>query len=459
MRHLIFLLSIVVLLPFTNQTAEACTCGGGGSPCDSYGSASAVFVGTVVSVREKERPKDVATARRERDAGLREWGSIFYKFSVEHPYLGVPGTEIEVLTGYGTADCGYKFEVGQRYLVYANRDKTNLTTSICTRTKPFSHANEDLAFLGTLSSAAPGATIHGRVARYELRKEVGVSGPDVFITIEGEENKEARADSEGNFRVTGLRPGKYKVKVNLPDTLTTYQKEKELTVADRGCASQVWYVVDNGEVSGRVVDAEGRPVAKILVSLVKPNEDPRTAENVRLEKTDDDGRFKLSPVPRGSYVIAVNFNRYPDPNDPTNAYPPTFYPGVLDQAQAEVITVGLGEKVSDRLIRVPLRRTASVLSGQVVWADGSPVSVAQLLVADITNRDTGMAASHGLQADQQGRFSITGYVGQKLFIHARSNRQYVPADRPSDPIERSDPVRLVLEQPSETVKIVITKLR
>jgi hypothetical protein len=142
-----------------------------------------------------------------------------------------------------------------------------------------------------------------------------------------------------------------------------------------------------------------------------------------------------------------------DGHDPTNAYPPAFYPGVLDQAQAEVITVGLGEKVSDRLIRVPLRRMASVLSAQVVWADGPPVSMAQLLVADITYNDMGMATSHALEADQQGRFSITGYVGQKLFIHARSNRQYVPTDRPSDPIERCYRIRLVLEKPSETVEV------
>ena len=457
MRHLVFFLGLVVLLAAAYQTANACTCAGSGSPCDNYGSASAVFVGTVVSVRQKERPKDVATARRDEDAGLSDWGSTFYKFSVEQPYLGVAGTEVEILTGSGGGDCGYRFTIGQRYLVYAYRSKTNLNTSICTRTKPFSQADEDLAFLGTLSSAAPGATIHGRVARYELKKEVGISGPNVFITIEGEENKEASPDSEGNFRVSGLRPGKYKVKLHLPDILTTYQEEKELTVADRGCASQLWYVTDNGQVTGRVVDVEGQPVARILVSLVRPDVDPRTADDVRLERTDDEGRFKFSAVARGRYVIAVNFNRFPDPSDPTNAYPPSFYPGVLDQAQAEVITVSLGEKVTDRLIRVPSKRPSSVVNGQVVWQDGSPVSAAQLLVTDITYGVKPL--SHAVQVDEQGRFSITGYVGQKLLVYASSNRQFVPTDRPRDPIERSEPVRLSLERPTETLKLVITKLR
>ena len=452
MRYLVPLLGIVMCFCFASQTANACTCIGVGSACEAYGTAGAVFVGTVVSVREKERAKDIATARAEGD-----WGSRTYKFSVEQPYLGVAGTEVEVLTGSGGGDCGYPFAIGQRYLVYANRGKTNLITSICTRTKPFIEANEDLAFLGTLSSASAGATIFGRVLQREQKKDIGVSGPDVFITLEGEENKEVRPDTEGNFRVSGLRPGKYKVKLHLPDALTAYQAEKEVTVADRGCASHLWYVTDNGQVTGRVIDIYGQPVARILVSLVRPDADPRTADDVRLEKTDDDGRFKFSAVARGRYVIAVNFNRFPDPADPTNAYPPSFYPGVPDQAQAEVISVSPGEKVTDRLIRVPSKRPSSVISGQVVWQDGSPVSAAQLLVTDITYGVKPL--SHALQADEQGRFSITGYVGQKLLVYARSNRQFVPTDRSRDPIERSEPVRLSLERPTETLKLIITKLR
>jgi len=85
--------------------------------------------------------------------------------------------------------------------------------------------------------------------------------------------------------------------------------------------------------------------------------------------------------------------------------------------------------------------------------------MAQILVGDITYRDTGFPMGQALQADQQGKFVINGYVGQKILLYARSNRQFVPADRPNDPIERSDPVRLILQQPSETLKIVITKLR
>ena len=448
MRSVVVLLGILIVVSLSSQPVNACTCGGSGSPCESYGKAAAVFVGTAVAVQRNEPPKQ--KDRREVD-----WSPMVYKFSIEQSYLGVSGTEVEVRTGSGGGDCGYEFKIGQRYLVYAYRYKDNLSTSICTRTRSFSNANEDLAFLGTLSSATPGVTIYGGI-----RDREGKSGPvnsEVLITIESEsERKEIRPDGEGRFRVSGLPPGKYKVNLRLPETLTTYRPEQEITVADRGCAAVEWYVTDNGRVSGRVINADGEPVARILVSLIKPDDNPKESYD-KLERTDDDGRFSFSAVPQGSYLIGVNHTRFPDPNDPTNAYPPAFYPGVVDQAHAQTITVGTGEKLTNLEVRIPSKRPASILRVTVVWSDGSPVVNAQLSVMDVTQGESGHR--YGVSANEQGQFRIEGYTGQKLVIEARSNRRYVPGNSPNDPMERVDPKRITLERPSETVRIVITKLR
>jgi hypothetical protein len=60
--------------------------------------------------------------------------------------------------------------------------------------------------------------------------------------------------------------------------------------------------------------------------------------------------------------------------------------------------------------------------------------------------------------DHEGQFKIDGYIGQKLILEASSNRPYVPNAK-NRPRERSEPVRITLERPAETAKIVITKLR
>ncbi|HKR13263.1 MAG TPA: carboxypeptidase regulatory-like domain-containing protein [Pyrinomonadaceae bacterium] len=446
MRYLIVVIAVIGWLTVTSSVVQACSCAGSGTPCEAYGTANAVFVGTAVSVREAERPKP-----EDRDTWHYERA---FKFTVEQSYLGVDGTEVEILTGGGGGDCGYQFQIGGRYLVYAHSYQNRLSTSICTRTKSFASASEDLAFLGNLSSAAPGATIYGDVV---YQKGSTPLPSDVLVKIEGGKvSRETRPDAQGKYRFSGLPPGKYKITLQLPETLSTHRSERELSVADRGCAALTYYVSDNGRLSGRVLDAEGQPVPRILISLLNPASDPRK-DAVPGDRTNAEGRFSLSSIAPGRYLISVNHQPFPDPNDPALAYPAVFYPGVVDQANAEVITVGPGEKLTGLDIRVPLRRPESVVSGQVVWSDGSPVAKASITLKDVT--DTESNVGHGAQTDEQGRFTINGYIGQKLIIDAMSNRPYVPLGDRFQPMERSEKVRITLSRPKETVKIVLTKIR
>lgn len=449
MRSVVLLLGLLIITSLAGRTANACSCGGSGAPCESFGTAAAVFAGTVISVRENPPPPK--NAGNEVDWFPRR----AFKFSVQQAYSGVAGTEVEVFTGGGGGDCGYQFQVGQRYLVYAFLYKERLQTGICSRTRLFSQATEDLAFLGTLSSARAGVTIHGSVMLPDARSDDPT--PDISIVIEGEsQRKEVRPDAEGKFTVSGLPAGKYKATINLPDSLNTWQNETEVTVTDRGCASVGWYVTDNGRVNGRVINADGEPVAKILVSLVQPGNNPKETQ-VKLERTDDEGNFKFTAVPRGRYLIAINYSRYPDLNDPTKSYPPSFYPGVLDETQAQAITVGPGEKVNDLLVRIPPKHAPTVVKISVVWSDGTPVTNADVTIADVTQAESSLA--YAAKADAEGKHTIEGYVGETLVIDARSTRPSVTVNGRWQPTERSEKVRITLERPVENVRVVITRLR
>jgi hypothetical protein len=94
--------------------------------------SKAVFSGTVVAIDKK--PGDLYVAVR---------------FKIEESWKGTLSKEATVFTGQGGGDCGYKFEVGQRYLVYAYRyNDADLGTNICQRTASLIEAAEDLKVLG-----------------------------------------------------------------------------------------------------------------------------------------------------------------------------------------------------------------------------------------------------------------------------------------------------------------------
>jgi hypothetical protein len=60
--------------------------------------------------------------------------------------------DIIVSTGQGSGDCGYPFEVGKSYLVYAYGETNSLKTNICYRTT-FIESNKDIAVLNKIRKA------------------------------------------------------------------------------------------------------------------------------------------------------------------------------------------------------------------------------------------------------------------------------------------------------------------
>lgn len=460
MRQMICIVGVALFaMIFSLPSAFGCSCAGGAAPCYEYGRAAAVFVGTPIALKTAER--STKRAREETDYTPPRT----FTFSVEQSFLGLQAREVEVSTGMGGGDCGYDFKLGTSYIVYAYQfSKVNrLSTSICSRTKPLEEAGEDLEFLRSLGSQNPGVTLHGEVKR--AQQDVATGNPynirplaNIALVIERErERREISADEQGRFRLTGLSPGKFKVILVLPDELFTHKPEQEIRVGDRGCGYVSYQVVDNGRLSGRVLDPAGQPTVGVMVALMDAKHSDPQKHWWRSAKTDNEGRYSFSSLPPGQYLLALNLTRYPDPNDPTNAFPRTYYPGVTDIAKAELITLGAGENVRERDLLLPVRRARSILTGKVVWADGTPLANAGISFREVTYHDS--KSNYGINADDQGYFTIEGFVGQTFVIEARSNRSYVGIPGRFEPMERVEPVRIVLTNPTENVKIVITKLR
>src|ERR1044072_625838 len=287
--------------------AEACSCGGPGSACLSFGYASAVFVGTVTEVKNIQQ-----------DAGQ---GRFYMRrvatFLVEEKFSGVEGTFVSISTGMGGGDCGYTFAKGTSYLVYAYRSNESepLSTGICTRTRPSAGAAEDLEFLRARAQQSSGVIISGKVGRPLDRGDDSTLNFDplegVRVTVSGRAGpRDTLTDEQGRYKLSGLPPGPYEVTVHLPDALTAGEPKQIQYVADRGCGVADFQVTDNGRIKGRVLDAEGRAVPNVTVTLVEYEDEKSEPKYGTNEQTDAEGRYKFTGLEPGRYLFGVRVVPY-----------------------------------------------------------------------------------------------------------------------------------------------------
>jgi hypothetical protein len=223
-----FITAVFALVMLSAGRALACSCLEQ-APCQAYGEASAVFVGTVLDSR-------ITTTTQ----GKYERSRRAVRFSVDTPFRGVTGSQVELTTGMGGGDCGFGFVPTEQYLVYAYEHEGKLSTGICSRTRSMSRAEEDLRYIRGLATTTPGATISGRVVRNRTSKNGSYENlplGGVRVRIEGQAKKKIKTDMKGEFRFEGLPAGPYVVQVSVPEGLhMTGSPEQKVEVADRGCA-------------------------------------------------------------------------------------------------------------------------------------------------------------------------------------------------------------------------------
>jgi 5-hydroxyisourate hydrolase-like protein (transthyretin family) len=419
LRHVSLLLfSLILIASAFAREAVACSCAfGGGAPCQEYWKAEVIFAGTVVGSASVEL-KEGAYKSQQR----------LVKFSIGESFRGIQAAQAEVITGWGGGDCGYGFQNGETYLVYARRGEkdTRLYTSICTRTRLLTEAAEDLDYFRSLPGADARAIIFGRVTK---RNHYWKEGENISLPISSAElivegnagSREAQTDAKGNYRVTGLTPGAYKVKLKLPEGLVNNNGKEGLAegsaeVVERGCAEVNFYLDSDTRVSGRVVDAVGQPAANIRLEMRGASPDASNINTFLNTQADAEGRFEFKMVPPGDYLLGVNIMDWS--SGATSPYPRTYYPGVALKEQAGIIRVKEGERLSDIEMRLPPRPAEYSVEGFVVWSDGRPAPGVKVYLS--SKEEGGVSVSDGAVTDERGRFTLKLYEGLTYTVSASS---------------------------------------
>jgi hypothetical protein len=236
-----------------------------------------------------------------------------------------------------------------------------------------------------------GLSVAGRVVD-EARNPV--AGVLVTAKSEGVWGAETTTDAGGAFVVSGLAPGAAEVHaVDDNGTAGGYLPVKIETAAG---TEGLEIVLRKGlEISGRIVDEDGRPVVgrEVIARDVATN--PFDAAVVRGPLTDAEGRFRIGAIAPGTYRLC------------------------LDGQGGGWVRMWLtgGESVAAGKTDLALKLTSGgTISGEAVDASGAPVKNEQVSAHWTPDAWPGRSAF----TDERGRFEIRGLpLGRSYTLRVR----------------------------------------
>lgn len=367
-----FLLCLCLLC--LSPLSQACSCAGTGPACSEavHPENVAIFVGTVVSIAEAQPPTNPQSG-----------GMLEVTLAVEEPFKGVTTKEISITTDRSEAACGFPFEKGQKYLVYASEYERKLYTSICQRTMSIRYAEKDLKYLRAFESAPLTGSIFGSYKKYtfdpnfvpkftpsimdhsrppeeEYRAMAPMMGETVTVISEGGDQRRVKVDNDGNFLFNGLPPGKYKIEVSVPPNLSPpigypsglRSSINDLEVVSKGCEEVTFRTQPDGHLSGRILNKDGSPLTNVQVTAWSTADKFNFYQGYRVFNKED-GSYDIGPLPPGEYilgayvwVLAQGFPNMAEDRDKLTKATLRFFPSAASRDSASKITVSYGEHVT-----------------------------------------------------------------------------------------------------------------
>jgi 5-hydroxyisourate hydrolase-like protein (transthyretin family) len=417
-------LLLICFLFFQNEGASQCECITF-SPNRFFEMSDFVFVGTAKKVEEEKE-------------------AYKYQVQVEEIFRGVEDTATVDVFNIANS-CSKGPVVGRKSLIFTRKDKATGAYTIigCSRSDYFENKERAVIeyFRWRKNTNSKGGVLLGSVIqsnkfiREEPRKPSGVD--KVFVEGSDGEKYEATIEEDGFYKLTGLKSGRYKVFLTLPDGLIAArfrrvyygidENDGSFEIVDSKESDNVFVffqVTYNGVISGKVLDSDGSPVKSIKVTLSRlPNESEGeiVGEDHKTE-TDNLGRYDFKGLLSGRYSIKVGINdNYLDPKSIEAAYPITYFPNTRKGEKAKIIELGIAQVMNEQNITLLPKLKKRQITGQVTMKDGRPASNVNISVR-AKREDDKYKSSSGwyvlAETDSQGNFSFEGYEETEYLIRA-----------------------------------------
>jgi len=390
-----------------------------------YWNTSVLFLGHVVRIEHVYDTPPEERVLNGKTVTVIGPGQYLVHFDVTKSYRGAPGQQAVIHTADQGSACGYAFEQGHDYLVYAYTAPTgDLSTGHCSRTHEVTSRedDEDIQWIEGLTKAPPGASVFGSIRSLRPNSGGGYDADSlagIVVSIIGPQSKTVSSDADGKFRADGLAPGKYDVSAVAPRRYAPFSNST-VTLQDHACAEVDWSTRLDGHIRGHVYFSDGSPAAGIYLTAKIADADAHKPWTWQASHATSaaDGSFDFAPLAPGSYVLAANMDFAPQDGKPY--YRRAFFPGAAQRSEATVIIVGEGETAENLRFFLPADSAPTIpVEVTVLGFDGKPVSHAEIVAYDDMweNSVTPLTAD----ADEHGKATITLRHGSHYDIEAVVN--------------------------------------
>ena len=382
-----------------------------------------------------------------------EGDKVVAEFTVEQTFRGTAANTNLVFTP--NSDYGYHFIQGERYFVYASHGKNGLlyTNGCGGPTVLLKDAAEDLEYAREIAAGQSGTRIYGSIYQDNLNKfsnPVPLSG--IEVTIQNKSQKfNTKTDEKGGYVFKDIPAGLYNVRTEKP--ANTHEKILSRIVEERGFYRNLgqyqayigqdftsrlnpserksfyrhwdrlnFYFSSLSSIKGRVVINNGGVPPQTYIWLLPIDKNGKAMLDSLIAYSwirKDTGDFTLEDIPKGDYLLAINpLNCH---NRESPEYARSFFPGTIEENQAQKIVVGENQQIKLQKFILPLPLAIRRITGVVLATDGKPIPGATVYMLNKAPRFVTSSCfdfSDETTTDELGRFYLKGYETYEYEIRA-----------------------------------------